>query len=779
MSDNTTISNSTSSMPNPEDTQYRMTPEGLEITVAQTDTSIKIPSDEQFRDSLSSIKPTNYKDSDRVYLVKDVLNNLTSILPNFFDRSFLQEKSIVGLGSDWNKLRPNTFQVFVSTNGTNAPTFSNKDSVSGLVFTFQLKTEEIYRTYQIALAISQDISIALRGTDNDLDGAKWNYLPSITDYDTFKDSVTDTLKDYYNKLVLASESYKPENLQPIIDKATNSVETTSSQAKEILDKAQTEFLDKVTSSLDKLNSIQSSIDNLQQSITDYSNQKAQDINDAYDSQMKDLEATYVKDVQKYIQMVADSQSALKTLQDRLVSIEAGLDNVDLTNYYTKKETTDLVASKLDKYITSAGVDTKISNITSGFYTQAQMDDKLEAIQKQLESGTIDTANYYTKNEVVSLLNNKVDGATLNGEAVPIQSKKLVFNIPRPDLSNYVTSDKVTSMITSRLSDYSSSSDLTNKLDSALASYAKLTDLTGYAPKSSLLDYVKTSTFNSRLSDLATQNDLLSYPTKTEMNTTLEGYQKKGTTSDDTLKLWSGDEDAWSKVTAPDNKTEYTVLDSDGNIKNIYVGNINLYSQLIPKYTKLYETTNLWNSSTHNYTVAGTHASGGESARLIYNNSRVNLDNLDKGLLIGINQRILCSSSNYAYIQLPEQFGGQEVFSDSKLNFTNEATQKDIQAFYLSKGQILFALAQNNHRGKLRISQFTAGDTRPTLVNLSENGSDVNARWSNTATATLSIDVTYESNFNLSCNMWIPAINPRSSSGDITAGEPYIQYVAAL
>lgn len=779
MSDNTTISNSTSSMPNPEDTQYRMTPEGLEITVAQTDTSIKIPSDEQFRDSLSSIKPTNYKDSDRVYLVKDVLNNLTSILPNFFDRSFLQEKSIVGLGSDWNKLRPNTFQVFVSTNGTNAPTFSNKDSVSGLVFTFQLKTEEIYRTYQIALAISQDISIALRGTDNDLDGAKWNYLPSITDYDTFKDSVTDTLKDYYNKLVLASESYKPENLQPIIDKATNSVETTSSQAKEILDKAQTEFLDKVTSSLDKLNSIQGSIDNLQQSITDYSNQKAQDINDAYDSQMKDLEATYVKDVQKYIQMVADSQSALKTLQNRLVSIEANLNNVDPTNYYTKKETTDLVASKLDKYITSAGVDTKISNITSGFYTQAQMDDKLEAIKEQLESGTIDTANYYTKNEVVSLLNNKVEGATLNGEAVPIQSKKLVFNIPRPDLSNYVTSDKVTSMITSRLSDYSSSSDLTNKLDSALASYAKLTDLTGYAPKSSLLDYVKTSTFNSRLSDLATQNDLLSYPTKTEMNTTLEGYQKKGTTSDDTLKLWSGDEDAWSKVTTPDNKTEYTVLDSDGNIKNIYVGNINLYSQLIPKYTKLYETTNLWNSSTHNYTVAGAHSIGGESARLIYNNSRVNLDNLDKGLLIGINQHVLCSSSNYAFIELPEQFGGQKVSSDSRLNFTNEATQNDIQAFYLSKGQILFALAQNNHHGKLRISQFTAGETRPTLVNLSEKGSDVNARWSNTATATLSIDVTYESNFNLSCSMLIPAINPSSSSGDITAGEPYIQYVAAL
>lgn len=779
MSDNTTISNSTSSMPNPEDTQYRMTPEGLEITVAQTDTSIKIPSDEQFRDSLSSIKPTNYKDSDRVYLVKDVLNNLTSILPNFFDRSFLQEKSIVGLGSDWNKLRPNTFQVFVSTNGTNAPTFSNKDSVSGLVFTFQLKTEEIYRTYQIALAISQDISIALRGTDNGLDGAKWNYLPSITDYDTFKDSVTDTLKDYYNKLVLASESYKPENLQPIIDKATNSVETTSSQAKEILDKAQTEFLDKVASSLDKLNSIQSSVDNLQQSITDYSNQKAQDINDAYDSQMKDLEATYVKDVQKYIQMVADSQSALKTLQDRLISIESSLNNVDLTNYYTKKETTDLVASKLDKYITSAGVDTKISNITSGFYTQAQMDDKLEAIKRQLESGTIDTANYYTKNEVVSLLNNKVDGATLNGEAVPIQSKKLVLNIPRPDLSNYVTSDKVTSMITSRLSDYSSSSDLTNKLDSALASYAKLTDLTGYAPKSSLLDYVKTSTFNSRLSDLVTQNDLLSYPTKTEMNTTLEGYQKKGTTSDDTLKLWSGDEDAWSKVATPDNKTEYTVLDSDGNIKNIYVGNINLYSQLIPKYTKLYETTNLWNSSTHNYTVAGTHNIGGESARLIYNNSRVNLDNLDKGLLIGINQRILCSSPNYAYISLPQQFGGQTVSSDGKLNFTNEATQNDIQAFYLSKGQILFALAQNNHHGKLRISQFTAGDTRPTLINISENGADVNARWSNTATATLSIDVTYESNFNLSCNMWIPAINPSSSSEDITAGEPYIQYVAAL
>lgn len=779
MSDNTTISNSTSSMPNPEDTQYRMTPEGLEITVAQTDTSIKIPSDEQFRDSLSSIKPTNYKNSDRVYLVKDVLNNLTSILPNFFDRSFLQEKSIVGLGSDWNKLRPNTFQVFVSTNGNNAPTFSNKDSVSGLVFTFQLKTEEIYRTYQIALAISQDISIALRGTDNDLDGAKWNYLPSITDYDTFKDSVTDTLKDYYNKLVLASESYKPENLQPIIDKATNSVETTSSQAKEILDKAQTEFLDKVASSLDKLNSIQGSIDNLQQSITDYSNQKAQDINDAYDSQMKDLEATYVKDVQKYIQMVADSQSALKTLQDRLVSIESSLNNVDLTNYYTKKETTDLVASKLDKYITSAGVDTKISNITSGFYTQAQMDDKLEAIKEQLESGTIDTANYYTKNEVVSLLNNKVEGATLNGEAVPIQSKKLVFNIPRPDLSNYVTSDKVTSMITSSLSDYSSSSDLTNKLDSALASYAKLTDLTGYAPKSSLLDYVKTSTFNSRLSDLVTQNDLLSYPTKTEMNTTLEGYQKKGTTSDDTLKLWSGDEDAWSKVTVPDNKTEYTVLDSDGNIKNIYVGNINLYSQLIPKYTKLYETTNLWNSSTHNYTVAGSPNIGGESARLIYNNSRVNLDNLDKGLLIGINQHVLCSSSNYAFIELPEQFGGQKVSSDGKLNFTNEATQNDIQAFYLSKGQILFALAQNNHHGKLRISQFTAGETRPTLVNLSEKGSDVNARWSNTATATLSIDVTYESNFNLSCSMWIPAINPSSSSGNITAGEPYIQYVAAL
>lgn len=547
MIDNTTISSSkTSSMPNPEDTQYRMTPEGLEITVAQTDTSIKIPSDEQFRDSLSSIKPTNYKNSDRVYLVKDVLNNLTSILPNFFDRSFLQEKSIVGLGSDWNKLRPNTFQVFVSTNGTNAPTFSNKDSVSGLVFTFQLKTEEIYRTYQIALAISQDISIALRGTDNDLDGAKWNYLPSITDYDTFKDSVTDTLKDYYNKLVLASESYKPENLQPIIDKATNSVETTSSQAKEILDKAQTEFLDKVTSSLDKLNAIQSSMDNLQQSIIDYSNKKAQDINDAYNSQMKDLEATYVKDVQKYIQMVADSQSALKTLQNRLVSIEANLNNVDPTNYYTKKETTDLVASKLDKYITSAGVDTKISNITSGFYTQAQMDDKLEAIKEQLERGTIDTANYYTKNEVVSLLNNKVEGATLNGEAVPIQSKKLVFNIPRPDLSNYVTSDKVTSMITGRLSDYSSSSDLTNKLDSALASYAKLTDLTGYAPKSSLLDYVKTSTFNSRLSGLATQNDLLSYPTKTE----LANY----------LKPWMGTQEEYDAISPHDPNTLYMIVE---------------------------------------------------------------------------------------------------------------------------------------------------------------------------------------------------------------------------
>jgi len=193
------VTNLTNKILNPTNLQFNMTSQGLEISVdeVQVNPSDKVQIDKDFYELMKKINPTNYQNYSRVYLVKDVINNITSILPMFLSRSLIMQQEVLDDKDDWNNLQPNSMQVFLSTSGLNAPDLASTNS-TGIVFTFNLKTDEIDKMYQLAFSVGDNVSFAIRGNDIDLDGAKWHYTPNVVDYDTFKGAVNDKLDDMYS-----------------------------------------------------------------------------------------------------------------------------------------------------------------------------------------------------------------------------------------------------------------------------------------------------------------------------------------------------------------------------------------------------------------------------------------------------------------------------------------------------------------------------------------------------------------------------------------------------
>lgn len=141
-----------------------------------------------------------------------------------------------------------------------------------------------------------------------------------------------------------------------------------------------------------------------------------------------------------------------------------------------------------------------------------------------------------------------------------------------------------SNITSMLAPYAKTTDLNNYIKgSALGTYAKLSDLDSY---------VKTSELTGKLNDFALEAELKNYAKASD----LDNYMKKDDSSSGYLKFWSGTDSDFSAITKPDSKTEYTILDSAGNVKNIYIGGTQLYGGEYPVGTVLYEANPTWTGS---------------------------------------------------------------------------------------------------------------------------------------------------------------------------------------
>ena len=329
--------------------------------------SDEVQSDKDIYELIKKINPTNYQDSSKVYLIKDVINNITSVLPIFLSRSLIMQQETIDEKSDWNNLQPNSMQVFLSTSGLNAPYLASTNN-TGIVFTFNLKTDEIDKMYQLAFSVGDNISFAIRGKDTDLDGAEWHYTPNVVDYDTFKGAVNDKLNDMYSKFVTGMDAYKPENLEPIIEKADKMVQDATNNAQISVDGFKADITQKVNDTLAQLKTVQDSANKLQSQVTDFSNQKIQEINNNYDSQLKDLEKTYVADVQSYITQVNKAQATLDDISKTVSSLDISK-LVDLSDYYTKEDVNKVIANTLSGYITSTAVDTKISNAISPLQTQ--------------------------------------------------------------------------------------------------------------------------------------------------------------------------------------------------------------------------------------------------------------------------------------------------------------------------------------------------------------------------------------------------------------------------
>lgn len=435
---------------NPTNLQFNMTSQGLEISVdeVQVNPSDKVQIDKDFYELMKKINPTNYQDYSKVYLIKDVINNITSVLPMFLSRSLTMQQEVLDDKADWNNLQPNSMQVFLSTSGLNAPYLASTNS-TGIVFTFNLKTDEIDKMYQLAFSVGDNISFAIRGKDNDLDGAKWHYTPNVVDYDTFKGAVNDKLDDMYSKFVTGMDAYKPENLEPIIEKADKMVQDITNNAQTSIDGFKADFIEKVSDSLAQLKAVQESANKLQSEVTDFSKQKIQEINNNYDSQLKDIEKTYVADVQSYIAQVNKAQATLDDINKSLSSLDISK-FIDLSKYYTKDEVNKVIANTVSGYITSTAVDTKISSAINALYTKDEIDSKVKAVQDLYNN--IDLTKYYTKTETNSFLDKKIEGVTVNGADATISSKKAIINLPQPDLSPYAKITDLVKYITQEYAD---------------------------------------------------------------------------------------------------------------------------------------------------------------------------------------------------------------------------------------------------------------------------------------------------------------------------------------
>lgn len=123
-----------------------------------------------------------------------------------------------------------------------------------------------------------------------------------------------------------------------------------------------------------------------------------------------------------------SQYATETyVNEKIAQVEAG--SVDLSNYYTKTQTTAL----LDNYATKTYVDGKISDIDlTDYYTKAQVDAKIPDITGLASQTWVENKGYLTEHQSLK---------TINGESI-VGTGNITISGGSADLSNYYTKTEI-------------------------------------------------------------------------------------------------------------------------------------------------------------------------------------------------------------------------------------------------------------------------------------------------------------------------------------------------
>lgn len=120
------------------------------------------------------------------------------------------------------------------------------------------------------------------------------------------------------------------------------------------------------------------------------------------------------------------------VNEKIAQVEAG--SVDLSNYYTKTQTTAL----LDNYATKTYVQEQISNIEAGsvdltnYYTKAQVDAKIPDITGLASQTWVENKGYLTEHQSLK---------TINGESI-VGTGNITISGGSADLSNYYTKEQI-------------------------------------------------------------------------------------------------------------------------------------------------------------------------------------------------------------------------------------------------------------------------------------------------------------------------------------------------
>ena len=124
-----------------------------------------------------------------------------------------------------------------------------------------------------------------------------------------------------------------------------------------------------------------------------------------------------------------SQYATETyVNEKIAQVEAG--SVDLSNYYTKTQTTAL----LDNYATKTYVQEQISGSVdlTNYYTKAQVDAKIPDITGLASQTWVESKGYLTEHQSLK---------TINGESI-VGTGNITISGGSADLSNYYTKEQI-------------------------------------------------------------------------------------------------------------------------------------------------------------------------------------------------------------------------------------------------------------------------------------------------------------------------------------------------
>lgn len=128
-----------------------------------------------------------------------------------------------------------------------------------------------------------------------------------------------------------------------------------------------------------------------------------------------------------------SQYATETyVNEKIAEIQGG--SVDLSNYYTKPETVTL----LNNYATKTYVQEQISNIETGsvdltnYYTKAQVDAKIPDTTGLASQTWVEEKGYLTQHQSLK---------TINGESI-VGTGNITISGGSADLSNYYTKEQI-------------------------------------------------------------------------------------------------------------------------------------------------------------------------------------------------------------------------------------------------------------------------------------------------------------------------------------------------